>query len=62
MKRVKQISLDILVDDDVDGMNLADEVADILEERQFVVLGSGFQDDLTEIYEEQYSGLIKEVE
>ena len=62
MKRVKQISLDILVDDDVDGMNLADEVADYLEERQFVVLGCGFQDDITETYMEHYPKLMEGAE
>ena len=61
MKRVKQISLDILVDDDVDGMNLADEVADILQENQFVILGSGFQEDMTETYIDCYPNLISHI-
>lgn len=58
MKRVKQISIDILVNDTVNGENLADEVANILEERQFVVVGCGFQDDMTETYMEHYPKLI----
>ena len=51
MKRVKQISFDILVDEDVDGMNLADEVSDFLEANGYRILGAGFQEDMTEFYE-----------
>ena len=51
MKRVKQISFDILVDEDVDGMNLADEVSDFLEANGYRILGVGFQEDVTEFYE-----------
>ena len=51
MKRVKQISFDILVDEGVDGMNLADEVADFLEANGYRILGTGFQEDVTEFYE-----------
>lgn len=58
MDRVKQISIDILVDDTVDGVNLADEIADILEERQFVVMGCGFNEDMTETYMECYPDLM----
>lgn len=54
MKRVKQISFDIIVDDDVDGMNLADEVADFLEANGYRILGAGFQEDLTEVYKVEY--------
>ena len=51
MKRVKQISFDILVDEGVDGMSLADEVSDFLEANGYRILGSGFQEDMTEFYE-----------
>ena len=51
MKRVKQISFDILVDEGVDGMNLADEVSDFLETNGYRILGAGFQEDMTEFYE-----------
>ena len=51
MKRVKQISFDILVDEGVDGMNLADEVSDFLEANGYRILGDGFQEDMTEFYE-----------
>lgn len=57
--RVKQISLDILVGDKCDGFNLADEVADELNRRGFTVLGAGFQEDMTDFYEENYSELLK---
>ena len=58
-KRVLQISLDILVGPKCDGMELADDVADELERRGFRVVGAGFQEDMTELYEEQYPELIK---
>lgn len=59
-KRVVQISLDILVGYDCDGMNLADDVADELERNGYTVLGAGFQEDMTEIYNEQYPNLLEE--
>jgi hypothetical protein len=59
MKRVKRISMDVLVDDTVDGVDLADEIADAMEEMQFVVIGCGFDDDLTEDYEEHFPELLK---
>ena len=43
MKRVKQISFDILVDEGVDGMNLADEVSDFLEANGYRILGLVFK-------------------
>ena len=58
MKRVKQISIDILVDDSIDGFNLAGEVDNALK-GQFIVLGCGFTEDLTEVYMEQYPELLK---
>ena len=60
MKRVKQISIDILVDDTVDGVDLADEVASVLEERQFTVVACGFNEDLTEDYMDYLPNLFKE--
>jgi hypothetical protein len=60
MKRVKQISLDILVDDTVDGETLAYAVADVLELKQYNVVGYGFQGDLTKVYEELYPSLVVE--
>ena len=60
MKRVKQISIDILVDDTVDGVNLADEVDRFLEKSQFTVVGYGFNEDLTDVYEELFPSLIVE--
>lgn len=54
MKRVKQISIDILVDDDKDGCVLAEQIAKDLEAEGNVVLGSSFQDDLTELYKRDY--------
>ena len=56
--RVKSISLDIVVGDKCDGMELADDVADELERRGFRVVGAGFQDDLTDMYKEQYPELL----
>lgn len=60
MKKVKQISLDILVNQDVDGEDLAEEVAKELEQHGFLVLGAGFIDDLTDIYEKSFPALLKE--
>ena len=52
MKAVKQISLDILVGPECDGVYLAMEVMAELERRGYTVLGAGFQEDLTDTYEE----------
>ena len=52
MKRVVQISIDIMVDDTVNGDSLAEEIAVVLENRQFDVLGACFSADLTEEYRE----------
>lgn len=62
MKRVKQISIDILVDDDKDGCVLAEQIARDLENEGNIVLGSSFQDDLTELYKRDYPELIKPYE
>lgn len=51
MKRVKQISLDIEVDESIDGNRLAEEVAEFLESR-YIVYGSCFLEDMTEEYKE----------
>lgn len=59
MKNVKQISLDILVDKNEDGCNLADAVADFLGANGYMVLGASFQDDLTDIYKENYPEYLK---
>lgn len=60
MKRVKQISIDILVDDDKDGCVLAEQIAKDLEAEGNIILGSSFQDDLTETYRNDYPELLKE--
>lgn len=58
-KRVKQISVDILVDEHADGCVLAETVARDLEESGNVVLGASFIDDLTETYEKDYLELLE---
>ena len=58
MKRVKQISLDILVHPNIDGDRLSEEVAEALESLGYTVLGAGFQEDMTEVYEEDYPDLL----
>lgn len=52
MKRVKQISFDVLVNENIDGCDLAEEIADFLEANGYRVLGAGFQEDMTETYKE----------
>lgn len=58
-KRVIQISLDIVVDCECDGIELAENVAKELEKRGFKIIGAGFQEDMTECYEEQYPKLLE---
>ena len=60
MKKVKQISLDILVDEDVDGNILSEKVEKELEAYGYTILGSMYQDDFTEIYERVYPDLLEE--
>lgn len=60
MKRVKQISLDVLVDPEVDGNDLSEEIAKALEGLNFIVLGSDFNDDLTDIYKEYFPRMLEE--
>ena len=57
--KVKQISLDIVVGDECDGCDLAEDVADELERRGYRVVGAGFQEDMTDYYEEHYYELLK---
>lgn len=61
MKRVKQVSLDVVVGPDVDGEELAQEIRSELERRGFTVLGAGFQDDLTDLYKEHFPKMLEEV-
>jgi hypothetical protein len=60
MKRVKQISLDVLVDPEVDGNDLSEEIAKALEGLGFIVLGSDFQDDLTDAYKKYLPEMLDE--
>lgn len=57
-KRVLQIRLDIVVDCDCDGYDLADEVMAELNRRAFNVVGASFSTDVTEFYERYYPDLI----
>lgn len=59
MSRVIQISIDILVEDTCDGFDLADEADAALKRQGYVVLGAGFQEDMTECYKENYPELLK---
>ena len=59
MKRVKQISVDIMVDGNVDGCELAEKIAKDLENEGHIVLGSAFQEDMTELYKRDYPELLK---
>ena len=61
IKRVKQISLDILVGSETDGEELAEIVSNELERRGFRVVGAGFQDDMTDVYKEHYPKLLEGV-
>ena len=58
-KRVVQIALDILVGCKCDGDELAEEVAGELERRGFMVLGAGFQEDMTELYKEHFPEMLE---
>lgn len=58
--RVKSICLDIIVGDECDGFELADEVAAELEMRGFRVVGAGFNEDMTDYYEEYQPELLKD--
>jgi ribose 5-phosphate isomerase RpiB len=58
-KRVIQISLDVVVGSECDGFNFADEIADELEKHGYRVVGAGFQEDMTELYKENFSNLLE---
>ena len=60
MKRVKQVSFDILVDSNVDGTELAKRIERELKSRGFKVLGSGFQYDFTDEYKEYFPKMLEE--
>lgn len=60
MKRVKQISLDILVGPEADGEEVTQEVSNELKRRGFTVLGAMFQYDLTDEYKEHFPKMLKE--
>ena len=59
MKKVKQISLDIVVSDSVDGYVLAEKVRSLLEQKGYKVVGAGFNYDATVDYIENYSELLE---
>lgn len=59
-KRVIQIGLDIIVDCECDGEGYAEDITNELERRGFRVVGAGFQEDLTELYKEQYPNLLED--
>ena len=54
MKKVVQISLDIRVDEDMNGCDFAEEIAKFLDENDYEILGTSFQDDLTDVYKNEY--------
>jgi hypothetical protein len=49
-KRVLQISIDIVVDAEYDGMALADDVVAELSKRNFAIIGGDFTGDMTKHY------------
>ena len=49
-KRILQVSFDIEVDVAVDGVDLSDEVAKLLQNNGYHVIGSGFNGDMTGEY------------
>ena len=58
-KRVVQLSFDMVIGKDVDCFEMAEYVAEELKKIGFRVVGAGFQEDMTELYEEMYPNLIK---
>jgi len=58
--KVKSIGLDIIVGDQCDGFELAEEVANELNMRGFHVVGAGFNEDMTDYYEEYHPELLKD--
>ena len=59
-KRVVQISLDIVVGIDCDGIELTYDVTNELNRRGFKVIGADFKEDMTEVYKEHYSNLLED--
>ena len=60
MKRVKQIIIDILTDENEDGVKLSEKIAETLENNGYIILGSDFADDLTEAYGKYCPDLLNE--
>ena len=51
MKRIVQYSVDILIrDEEENSLDFAEIIAEALETRGFYVCGAGFNDDVTEAY------------
>ena len=61
MKRILQINLDIVVEDTADG-DIANSIADLIEERNVPVLAACFTGDFTDIYKERYGIDVNEEE
>lgn len=61
MKRILQISLDIVIEDTADG-DIANSIADLIEERNVPVLGAFFTGDFTDIYKERFGIDVNEEE
>lgn len=57
-KHVKQISLDVLVNEDVNGEDLAEIISNTVEEHGYIVIGAGFQEDMTAVYKRDYPELL----
>lgn len=60
MSKVKQITLDVVTDDNVDGYELSNMVEKILKQQGINVVGNDFTADLTETYDKFYPDLLKE--
>ena len=58
-KRVIQISLDIVVSRECNGVELADRIAIELGRQEYDVIGTSFQADMTEYYKKCYPNLFK---
>ena len=58
MRRIKQISFDVIVNENVDGYDLAEEIADFLSKNGYDVLGSSFQEDMTDLYKDVYGYIL----
>ena len=49
-KRVLQISMDIVVDSNIDGLELSNEILDIILNKAYPVVGIDYTGDMTEHY------------